>query len=203
MTNKQLYLGRLSLQPSALIRMKVTDRYSLHKIMCDLYYSDIRIYNPEECKSFLWVDRGQHLTGREIDFLSDRDLSKNVLPDDLNVICRKLPEDFLDHEYYRYQVFLNPVRQFHRRRIPIKNESDFRVWFHEKMQNNGMIVRIDQVDQMGAEKFRKGNTKIIYKKARATGILRVTDSVKFSEAFQKGIGKGRAFGFGLIQLALI
>ena len=52
MIEKQLYFGRLSLQPSALIRMKITDRYSLHKIMCDLYYSDIRIYDREESKSF-------------------------------------------------------------------------------------------------------------------------------------------------------
>ena len=33
-----------------------------------------------------------------------------------------------------------------------------------------------------------------------SGILRITDSEKFIELFHKGLGRGKAYGCGLIQL---
>ena len=35
------------------------------------------------------------------------------------------------------------------------------------------------------------------------GILRIADAVAFAEAWQRGIGRGRAFGFGLITVAKV
>jgi CRISPR system Cascade subunit CasE len=39
--------------------------------------------------------------------------------------------------------------------------------------------------------------------ARITGVLRVVDKEKFQSSFYQGLSRGRAFGFGLLQIVPI
>ena len=48
--------------------------------------------------------------------------------------------------------------------------------------------------------FRKDNSKVTLSQADLRGTLEVTDKDIFSESFANGIGRGRAFGCGLLQI---
>lgn len=44
---------------------------------------------------------------------------------------------------------------------------------------------------------------MVYARARISGVLNVLNRPAFIDTFSKGIGKGRAFGFGFLQLKII
>ena len=119
---KKLYAGRLILQPSAVLRLRIFDRYAIHRIMQDLFHSDLVLGHVaatgDAPSGIQWADKGEHLAGRVIDFLANRRPECSV-PEDVDLQCRELPEDFLLHDRYRFQVELNPVRCVNRkRRVP-------------------------------------------------------------------------------------
>jgi CRISPR system Cascade subunit CasE len=49
--------------------------------------------------------------------------------------------------------------------------------------------------------FRRGNRDVTIESALLTGVLHVRNREKFIYCFKNGIGKGKAFGLGLLQLA--
>ena len=92
--------GRVVLKPEAVYRLKVTDRYAIHRLMLQLVVSgedelvapEIRTRNP---LGLQWVDRGERLEGRVIDFLTTRPIRLPSLPSDITLLCRELPKHFL------------------------------------------------------------------------------------------------------------
>ena len=208
---KQLYAGRLILQPTAVARLRVTDPYSIHRLMLDL----VQLERPKEISDkgsepsgLQWVDRGEHLCGRVIDFLTMLSLKEeaSVLPEDVRLMYRSLPESFLDHENYRFQIVVNPVRSVLGRpgfRRALTNEADVREWFVRRMQAAGADVTISMVDQLKLDSFRKNKMLLKFAGARIFGKLHVEDRAKFEQIARTGIGKGRAFGYGFLQLAVM
>ena len=49
-------------------------------------------------------------------------------------------------------------------------------------------------------RFAKDGHDVSLKTSLIQGVLRVTDRERFKESFVKGIGRGRAFGCGLLQI---
>ena len=204
---KKLYAGRLILQPSAVLRLRIFDRYAIHRIMQDLFHSDLVLGHVaatgDAPSGIQWADKGEHLAGRVIDFLANRRPGCSV-PEDVDLQCRELPEDFLLHDRYRFQVELNPVRCVNRkRRVPVIGDQALRAWFLEKAERSGMRIEALTFDRIGTEWICKPNGKIPFNQARASGILSVTDRELFAKVFESGFGKGRAFGFGFFQVAII
>jgi len=56
---------------------------------------------------------------------------------------------------------------------------------------------------MQTKQFTKKDNKVIQGRALITGVLSVQDRSLFRKSFQQGIGRGRAFGFGMLQIAPI
>lgn len=57
-----------------------------------------------------------------------------------------------------------------------------------------------QVDRLTVQSFNKGNHTLTHGSAVVQGVLKVLDQQRFQESFCRGIGRGRAFGFGLLQI---
>ena len=205
----KLYAGRLHLQESAIIRLKVIDAYSIHRIILDLILPqrDVdKVRKGNTSSGVQWVDQGEHLFGRRIDFISNISPSKVGDCGDFTIECRELPDDFLNHKVYRFQTVVNPVRFSNGKREPIKYESDIAQWFSEKMKRSGADVNNIIVDKICTEKFYKSEgdktRRIVFRKARVSGFLTVIDHELFKNMIINGFGKGRAFGYGFVQLAI-
>lgn len=203
-----LFASVLHLDRSDVKALRITDPYSLHRVVYSLY-EDIRsdeAKNLGHASGILYADQGGDHSGRKILLLADRRPAARV--DDCygSVKSKTIPEGFLDHTRYRFKVIINPTRRdnLSRKLVPIKSRDLIAQWFSNRaMQQWGFQVSEPhlQLDQIDVLQFAdKQKNPITLAQARIQGQLTVTDSTRFRNSFARGIGRGRAFGCGLLQV---
>jgi len=187
----------------------IKDAYSLHKVVYGLF-DDIRD-TPEKQGShpsgILFVDKGGVSTHagmvRQVLMLSTR--KPHQTPQFGQVETRPIPADFLTFDHYAFTVTINPgKRDRENRKIqPIKGRESIAAWFSERCQNAwGFAVDVETllVENIFVQTFEKEGHSVTHGGAVLKGALTVTDPIRFKKSFIQGIGRGRAFGFGLLQI---
>ena len=193
-----LRLSRSDVQQIAVCNQGVFDAYTLHKTVYSMFPKE-----SEETRSFLYADHGGDFNEKRILILS-KNLPKE--PQIGKVETQEVPSQFLQQEYYGFEVLMNPVRcdSKTKKKIPIRgNDKDsLKLWFLEKAEANGFEVVPDSlsIGNTSVLQFHKDMQKVVLGKASFKGRLKVTDREKFINAFEKGLGKGKAYGFGLFQI---
>lgn len=172
------------------------DAYSLHKTIYNLF--------PKK-------------DGQTRDFLYrfiDSDVSEKrilIFSEDAPLECdfgtlevRDVPESFLEMEYYGFDVQINPVKRSKDsgKIVPEKGRDELSAWFTAKAPSFGFEVLPGSlsVGDTNIVQFKKDEKKVTLAKAIFTGRLKVTDRELFKKSVKDGIGKGKAFGFGLLQV---
>ena len=121
-----------------------------------------------------------------------------------NLETKELPDGFLDSRYYRFYVRVNPSIFHHvsRNVEPVRGDENIIQWFADRAPRWGFSVDPGAVEVTSKKvvTFRKDNSKVTLSQADLRGTLEVTDKDIFSESFANGIGRGRAFGCGLLQI---
>ena len=84
----ELYAGKIILKPTAMARLRIRDRYSLHRMVLDLYPCRETDGKGPFARGVQWADRGEHLAGREVQVFADggtidglRTLARGMYPD--------------------------------------------------------------------------------------------------------------------------
>lgn len=135
---------------------------------------------------------------------------------------REIPESFLTHTLYRFQVRVNPTRRIKIDartgmqvekgiRVPITGERELLEWFERKGKAGGFSLPglrqaqdsayyISVVQEARLNFHKKGYGKAHHASVQFSGILRVEDADLFKKTFQHGIGSAKSFGFGLLML---
>lgn len=186
--------------------LKITDAYSLHRVVYDLF-DDIRS-DEEKQKSvpsgILYADKGGDFHGRQILILSNR--QPNV-PKYGELSIKTIADSFLDYPHYRFEVVVNPTKRDNAtgKIIAIRKREEIANWFIEKAPQWGCEVSPAhlQVDNISVKNFKKGEQAVTQGQAILSGRLKVTSRETFIKSFQQGIGRGRAFGCGLLQIVPI
>ncbi|EOE3812204.1 type I-E CRISPR-associated protein Cas6/Cse3/CasE [Klebsiella pneumoniae] len=203
-----LFASALHIDRAAVKALKISDAYSLHRVVYSLF-ADART-DREKCShissGIAYADQGGDFHGRKILIVSDRPPAAKV--DGLygEVISKSIPAAFLSHSRYRFQVQVNPVRKDKQtgKRVAVKGRADIAQWFIQRAASRwGFDVDLPglQVEAMEVLQFKdKGGRQVTLGKATVQGLLTVTDRQKFQHSFHHGIGKGRAFGCGLLQI---
>ena len=194
----------LKLNRQDMTALKVTDAYSLHRVVYDLF-EDIREESEKSRHTpsgFLYADKGGDFNNRLVLILSDR---QPRVPTYGEVETKPVPESFLEHSQYCFEVVVNPTRRDNKSRklVPIRGVEAVKEWFCERApQSWGFSVYQPslQVKKLAVNQFQKKGTKVTIGAASLQGSLSVTDRNLFMQSFCRGIGRGRAFGFGLLQL---
>lgn len=180
--------------------LRLTDGYSLHRAVYGLF-PDVR-RGAEGRSGFLYADKGGKNGVRRILVLSDRSPDA---PEHGRIESRPLPENFLDFQDYRFEVIINPVRRNREtgRREAVRGREAVERWFLSKAPSWGFAPRPEtvQVADITVDEFCKNGMKVTLGKARITGALAVADKTLFTRSFTHGLGHGKAFGCGLLQLA--
>lgn len=199
----------LSLDRSNIIALRITDTYSLHRVVFDLF-EDIRSVNDKlgsVPSGILWADQGGDYRGRKILLLSNRTPRGNGIG--LIQPCNPFSSDFLEHNRYNFKTIINPTRRDAKsdRLIPIKGRENIASWFADKAKRNWGFEIDDGQLQMGKVEvlsFKdKAKRQVVLTQANVSGRLLVTDREKFKKSFTQGIGRSRGFGCGLLQIAPI
>jgi CRISPR system Cascade subunit CasE len=94
----------------------------------------------------------------------------------------------------------------HGKRVPVPVEQ-LLDWLLRRAQSGGFCVIQDstsiQPGYIYVNKTRDGSAGQRLRSVRYEGILEVTDAYKFRDALFRGIGPGKAFGFGLLSVAAV
>lgn len=72
-------------------------------------------------------------------------------------------------------------------------------WIQKKLKQAGVKGMYNIISEK-SRCFMKGSTKITLSSVFITGFLEVFDDRKFAHALRKGIGRGKSFGFGMINI---
>ena len=180
--------------------LRLTDSYSLHRIVYGLF-PDVRGGAPGP-SGILFADKGGKDGMRHLLILSDR---KAGPPEYGRLDSRELPAGFLDFQQYRFEIIINPVRKKRDggKRKAVRGREAVETWFMEKAPAWGFAPHAEtvQVADITVDVVPKDGRNITLCKARITGTLTVTDRERFRHGFVRGIGHGKAFGCGLLQLS--
>lgn len=119
---------------------------------------------------------------------------------------------FLQHRNYRFDLRANPTRKVVKldangqptkngRRKPLTRIDEQTDWLQRKAMESGFtIVDAPEIGFCQDQVFRKHSEHGVHTGVRFRGVLEVTDPPRFEEAFYKGIGSAKGFGFGMLLL---
>lgn len=207
----ELFASALHLDRAAVKALKMTDTYSLHRIVYSLF-ADVRTETEKNShiqSGIVYADQGGDFHGRKVLIVSDRQPAAQVEGRYGEVISKPISDSFLAHARYRFKVQVNPVRKDKQsgKRVAVKGRTDTAQWFLQRAASSwGFEVdpQTLQVDAIEVLQFQdKAGRNVTLGKAHIQGLLTVTDPQQFHDSFKKGIGKGRAFGCGLLQIVPI
>jgi CRISPR system Cascade subunit CasE len=126
------------------------------------------------------------------------------------VQTKPIHKSFLTHERYAFDITLNPTKREQNKCdkqagkvVAIKGHNDITAWFIARApQSWGFAVTAEhlQVGKVSVQVFEKEGRTVTHGSATLTGELIVADRDRFIQSFTCGIGRGRAFGFGLLQI---
>jgi CRISPR system Cascade subunit CasE len=188
--------------------LRITDAYSLHRVVYSLY-EDVREAEDKQASTasgIMFADQGGDHRGRKILMLADREPMSAVDGVYGEVRTKPIPEDFLEHDSYRFKVVVNPTRRdsASRKLVPVRVRDAVAQWFRERAEASwGFQVSAQnlQVDSIDVLQFKdKKHRPVTIAQAHVQGVLRVTDKEVFANSFAKGIGRARAYGCGLLQI---
>ena len=175
----------------------VFDDYTVHKLIYSLFPK-----KGDESRSFLFSDEGYDaFWGKRFLIVSE---DQPEIPEVGSIESKQIPQSFLEQDCYGFTVQVNPVKRDIKTRsiIPIKGRDELCDWFYQKANSYGFEIEQDSlsVGDTSVMQFIKDGQKMTFGKAVFTGRLHVTDRQLFIKSFRNGIGKSKAFGFGLLKI---
>lgn len=200
-----LYASILRLSRNDIKAQRITDPYSLHRVVYDLF-PDTRSAAEKETSlpsGILYADKGGDYKQRLILILSDRRPRADL--EFGQIESKEVPPWFLENSRYGFEVVLNPTRRNNQsgKIVPLRNSLDIKAWFIERAPISwgfGVQPESLEVSAIGVQKFTKKGQDVTLGSATLKGELNVLDRDRFIQSFSQGIGRGRAFGFGLLQI---
>ena len=188
--------------------LRITDPYSLHRVVYSLY-EDVRTVeekNASQTSGILYADQGGDFHSRQILLLADRMPAECIDGQYGHVQSKPITDSFLEHDRYRFKVILNPTRRDNAsgKLLPVKGREAIGDWFCQRaLQSWGFRVSPEhlQVGRVDVLCFKgKQQHPITVAQAHIQGQLKVTDRAQFHNSFVRGIGRARTFGCGLLQI---
>ncbi len=202
------YASVLRLNRADIKTLNIKDAYALHKVIYGLF-EDIRSDAEKQASTasgITYVDKGGDFNTRQILMLSNR--KPHQTPQFGEVRTKPIHSDFLAHDRYTFEVTLNPGKRHKQtgKIVAVRGRDAIEQWFLERAPISwGFSINPEnlQTEKISVQTFEKSGRTITHGSATLKGELTVIDRDRFTLSFIQGIGRGRAFGFGLLQIVPI
>jgi CRISPR system Cascade subunit CasE len=200
------------------ISIGATDSYGWHKRLWDCFPGE------SDCKRD-FLTRIDPLEGSfRIWAIAHRKPTRPAWCPNENFALKEIAPSFLSHRYYAFDLRANPIKTQTQRgpngetllrkdgkrkqgkRVPLTRKEDLRAWIDRKGATKGFRILDDkplEIGPMVVTHFSKKNQFAYHGGVQFRGVLEVTDSTQFVEAYYSGIGSAKSFGFGLLLIAPI
>lgn len=206
-----MFASVLQLDRKAVKALRITDAYSLHRVVYSLYEDvrDIAAKSSSTSSGILYADQGGDHRVRRVLMLADRAPASLVDGQHGEVHSKPIPDGFLQHARYRFKVIINPTRRDNvsRKLIPVRERDGVADWFLQRAEQSwgfrasGERLQVDRIEVLQFSNKHKAPVTIA--QAHVQGTLCVHDELKFQKSFTSGIGRARAYGCGLLQIVPI
>jgi len=199
------YASVLLLSREDVKMLKVKDAYALHKVVYGLF-EDVRSEADKvdgKSSGILYVDKGGDFHTRQILLLSSR--KPHQTPQFGQVKTAPIFMSFANHDEYAFEITINPAKRDSAtgKIVSIRGRDEVEQWFIQRAaESYGFKVNPSsiQTEQMSVQTFEKSGQVVTHGSATIKGQLVVTDRKLFLNSFTQGIGRGKSFGFGLLQI---
>jgi CRISPR system Cascade subunit CasE len=208
------YLTQVDLPFDAAARLRLHDTYSWHQAVWKAFPG--RDGQPRDYLTRL----DQRREGFRLVIVSHLEPSRPAWCPPESWKTKPISETYFAHRRYRFQLCANPTRKVaskpdgtltkNGRRVPLGKREELVAWIKRKGEQGGFTVgeATLRTFSRGREYFEKKdrNGKAVsglHSAVEFEGVLAVTDPTRFHEAFTRGIGSAKAFGFGLLVIAPI
>ena len=113
------------------------------------------------------------------------------------IVSAPVPDAFTPDMTHRFQLTASNVKRDNRTRalVPIRAED----WLMSRAERCGFRVD-DMTVRMTKIRGGRAGRVILISAARYTGTLTITDADAFADAMRSGIGRGKAYGCGLLTI---
>ena len=201
-----IWLTRVTIPQRDAFALGLTNCYAWHQLSWDCFQSC-----PDAQRDFLLrVDPRPEEGCMRMFLLSQR---QPVRPDKLVPqwwAAKPVRDDFLSFQTYRFSLKANPTRLKtvggRKIRQAVLERSDQVEWLLRKAEQSGFAVPNPEqvrIEPSGEHRIRCRQNTALCIGFNFEGILSVTDREKFTRAFVSGIGKSKAFGFGMLMISPI
>ncbi|KGQ70069.1 hypothetical protein OA57_08385 [Chelonobacter oris] len=204
--NKALYASVLKLGRREITRFNIRDAYALHKVIYSLFDKG----NAGLERRFLYCEKGTAFDLQSKEYVKQVILLSSEYPQNsvrdycFDLKTCEIPDGFLQHQQYRFEIKMNVAKRDNQsqKMTPLKDKEAIFLWFLQKNAQWGFQADPQhlQINAHNVMRFDKGERAVTLNVVTFQGVLCVTDRIKFQHGFQQGIGRGRSFGLGLLQL---
>lgn len=193
------FISELTLSALDCAWLQVKDFYGYHRVVYGLFGHNDTDKTEGRSNEILWRLVSESSQGVRILVLSDCEPGKQ---DFGNLSIKEVPEKLLQADFYRYSICVNPTRCVQTKRIPIVDTEEICSWFKRKAEKSGFEVDENCIalNSRRVVRFKKNTGLVTLFQVDLSGTLRVTSRADFVKAFYHGIGRGKAFGCGLLQI---
>lgn len=201
----QGYASVLQLSREDIHTLKVYDAYSLHRVVYGLFpmNNENREQGRSDSSGFLYADDGEQEGVRQIIMVSRS--KPHETPQFGKVKTAPIQEKFFSYDRYAFEIMVSPSRRSREtgKVTAIKDKEDIARWFTEKLRVAGAAVGENefQVERVSVQQFQKKDYTVTHGVARLRGVLTVVNRREFADLFFRGIGRGKAFGLGLLKVS--
>lgn len=194
-----MYLSQIILSREQSKALKITDTYSLHRIVYDCFEKTRE--NMQDSSGILFVETQGNALEKKILILSKEKPQAHF---DCILNTKVISEAFFNFPLYRFNVIVNPVKRdtISRKLIPMRTREDIAHWFYARTEKWGFSIQENTLEilDISLDIFNKNQQRITIGKAKVQGVLKIINKDIFLQTFLSGLGKGKAFGCGLLQI---
>lgn len=200
----QMIATKLILSQEAIKRLRISDAYSVHRVVYSLFDR-----STVENHRILYSDLGGDLFNHSVLIISNRTPNVDNLPLKVVVNSKPIPDNLFRLGYYRFRIKINVSKKDSKAKkiVPIRNKEEIIKWFVEKSPNAWGFSPLNnnlEIEKIEVLNFRGKDTHEVYiHQVTLAGILTVADLDKFKKSFSLGLGRGKAFGCGLLEICPI
>lgn len=192
-----LYLAQFRIGRKEALKLRLISAYKLHKLLWNCFPD-----RPEAKRDFLFRC-DEERSALKILLISETKPKMCEWADWDGI--KEIEPSFPSGAIYCFRLRANPtIRLKENGKLrAITNKEEIHSWLERKAEQNGFKLRSEPEFTNGRlEQFSKtsGGPMISLNVVEISGALSVTDPVLFTEALRNGIGRGRAFGCGMLLL---
>lgn len=206
-----MYIHQITVPKGTIFQRKIQGQYSLHKLIYS-QFENIRTaaeeLNGTKQSGFVWRNIDCKSQDYQMLVYSDRPIAPTA---DVEVKTRIMDEHFLQHKHYKFEVMINPTEKVHdptRKSTGKKNGTyralikvdDIKQWLEKRTKQWGFDFMFVQVGVVRTHHIQEHKKSLKLVTAEISGVITITDQEKFKKSVLNGIGRGRTFGCGLLQI---